>query len=304
MTDTEQRAATLEEARENFGRRLDAANTAMKFAEGTDNIIEGLAVPFGGPKGGKDLQGEAFGPDTDLALEWFPEEGRPVIYHHGLDEGMKTALVGRQIERAMQDAGHWVKVQLDKRNRYFEQIRQMVERGELSFSSGSLGHLVEVEKESGSIKSWPWVELSLTPTPANPDASVYAVKASDAIEHIAAVKSIVPAPLKAAVDAIEDGFTEQPADSGPEPFDAHAERVVSEVAELAERATKRFETRSATKAGRELSKSNVEALRAAHRIIGELLERNDRPSEDEAEASKAVAEYLRLEAALSGISSD
>ena len=273
---------------------------AVKFAEGTDNIIEGLAIPYGGPNAGKDLQGEAFGPDTDLALEWFPEEGRPVIYHHGLDSGMKTALVGRQIERAAQDAGHWVKVQLDKRNRYFEQISQMVKDGALSFSSGSLGHLVEVEKESGQIKAWPWVELSLTPTPANPDAAVYAVKASDAIEHIAAVKSIVPAPLKAAVDVMEDGFTEQPTgDPEPESLADHSQRVLAEVKAWVERIDARADFRA--KAGRELSRANVEALRSAYQVIGELLERNDKPSQDEAEAAKAYAEFLRIEAAQLGI---
>lgn len=273
---------------------------AVKFAEGTDNIIEGLAIPFGGPFAGKDLDGEDFGPDTDLALEWFPEEGRPVIYHHGLDEGMKTALVGRQIAREVQEAGHWVKVQLDKRNRYFEHIAQLVRDGKLAFSSGSLSHLVQAEK-NGHIKAWPWVELSLTPTPANPDAAVYAVKASDAIEHIASVPGTdVPAPLKAAVDAIEDGFTEQTpeGDSEPETLADHSQRVLAEVKAWVERIEARAEFRA--KSGRELSKANVEALRQAHRLIGELLERNDKPTEDEAEASKAVAEYLRLEAAQLG----
>lgn len=273
---------------------------AVKFAEGTDNIIEGLAIPFGGPFAGKDLDGEDFGPDTDLALEWFPEEGRPVIYHHGLDEGMKTALVGRQIAREVQEAGHWVKVQLDKRNRYFEHIAQLVRDGKLAFSSGSLSHLVQAEK-NGHIKAWPWVELSLTPTPANPDAAVYAVKASDAIEHIASVPGTdVPAPLKAAVDAIEDGFTEQTpeGDSEPETLADHSQRVLAEVKAWVERIEARAEFRA--KSGRELSKANVEALRQAHRLIGELLERNDKPTEDEAEASKTVAEYLRLEAAQLG----
>lgn len=284
-------------------KRSPLAMNAVKFAEGTDNIIEGLAIPYGGPMAGKDLQGEAFGPDTDLALEWFPEEGRPVIFDHGLDEGMKTALVGRQIERAAQDAGHWVKVQLDKRNRYFEQISQMVKQGALSFSSGSLGHLVKTDTD-GNIKSWPWVELSLTPTPANPDATVYAVKASEAIEHIAAVKSIVPAPLKAAVDVMEDGFTEQTpqGDSEPEPLADHSQRVLAEVKAWVERVSEKSDFRA--KAGRELSRANVEALRAAHQIIGELLERNDRPTENEAEAAKAVAEYLRLEAAMFGVAPD
>lgn len=270
------------------------AHTAVKFADGTDNIIEGLAVPFGGPFGGKDLDGESFGPDTDLALEWFPEEGRPVLFHHGLDEGMKLTLVGRQIARDVQDAGHWVKVQLDKRNRYFEQIKQMVEDGILSFSSGAIPHLVQTD-EGGSIKAWPWVELSLTPTPANPDAAAYAVKASDAIEHIASVRSVVPPALKAAVDAIEDGFTEQPDDSGSESFDAHAERVASEVANLVDRARTRYETRAADKTGRELSPASVDALEKAHRETGELIDHIRRPSVEEAEAARTM---LELELAL------
>jgi len=54
------------------------------------------------------------------------------------------------------------------------------------------------------------------------------------------------------------------------------------------------------KVGRELSKANVATLREAHRIIGELLERNDKPTEDEAEAAKAYAEFLRAEAAMLG----
>lgn len=274
----------------------DAAKMAVKFVDGSDNIIEGLAIPFGGPMGGKDLQGESFGPDTDLALDWFPEEGRPVIFDHGLDEGMRTALVGRQIERAAQDAGHWVKVQLDKRNRYFEQITQMVNDGLLSFSSGSLSHLVKVEQDTGNIKAWPWVELSLTPTPANPDAAVYAVKSSDAIEHIAAVKCAVPAALKAAVDAIEDGFTEQNPqdDSGSESLADHSERVSREVKAWVERLSNRIEARK--REGRKtLSDPTVEAVREVHQSLGEVIADIDRPNPEEAEAEM---DLLALEHAL------
>lgn len=268
---------------------------AVKFAEGSDNIIEGLAVPFGGPFGGKDLDGESFGPDTDLALEWFPDEGRPVIYHHGLDEGMKTALVGRQIAREVQDAGHWVKVQLDKRNRYFEQIADMVKDGLLSFSSGSLGHLVAVE-DDGKIKAWPWVELSLTPTPANPDAAVYAVKASDAIAHIAAVKSSVPEALKAAMDTLEDGFTDPNPDSSPEAelLADHSERVSREVKAWVERLSARADARE--REGRKtLSDPTVEQVRGAYAQLAGVIERIDRPTVEEAEAELAL---LELELAL------
>src|SRR5688572_11577720 len=60
-----------------------ARKMAVKFVDGSDTLIEGLAVPYGGSFGkGKDLHGEDFGPDTDLALDWFPEEGRPFLFHH------------------------------------------------------------------------------------------------------------------------------------------------------------------------------------------------------------------------------
>lgn len=272
---------------------------AVKFAEGTDNIIEGLAIPFGGPFAGKDLHGESFGPDTDFALEWFPDEGRPVLFDHGLDTGMKTALVGRQIERAAQDAGHWVKVQLDKRNRYFDQITKMVNDGALSFSSGSLSHLVKVD--DGSIKSWPWVELSLTPTPANPDAAVYAVKSSDAIEHIAAVKSAVPAPLKAAVDTMEDGFTEQ-SEGGTEsePLADHFERVSREVKAWTDRVAARAEARIKDER-KPFSDGALKSVKDSYVLLGEVIETIERPTRQDQNRLAAElehAKHLRLEAEL------
>lgn len=275
-------------------------STAVKFAEGSDNIIEGLALPFGGPFAGKDLDGEAFGPDTDFAFDWFPEEGRPVIYEHGLEGAMKTALVGRQIERVAQDVGHWVKVQLDKRNRYYEAIAKMVREGKLAFSSGSLSHLVEVE-DSGSIKTWPWVELSLTTTPANPDAAVYSVKSSDAIEHIAAVKSAVPTQIKSAVDAIEDGFTEQAheGESESESLAERSARVTAELKEWVERVSARTESRS--KEGRKvLSDPTVESVRGSYAALAEVIAIIDRPTVQE-QAAATEAEYLRFEAAQLGV---
>lgn len=172
---------------------------AVKFVDGTDNIIEGLAIPFGGPIGGKDRHGEKFVPGTDLALDWFPEEGRPTLYQHGLDPTIKTELVGRQISRELVDEGHWVKVQLDKRSKHLASLAKLVEEEALSFSSGAVPHLVVTGKD-GTIERWPWTELSLTPTPANDAASVYAVKTADAIEHLAASRVTIPDALKQALD--------------------------------------------------------------------------------------------------------
>lgn len=140
-------------------------STAVKFVG--EEIIEGLAIPFGGPLGGRDLEGEDFGPDTDFALKWYDQ--RPLLYHHGMDAGITTEAIGRQVKAWVGDGGVWARAQLDRSHRYFEEIRRLVEAGKLFFSSGSLPHLVK-KRWDGHIERWPWVELSLTPQPANPYA--------------------------------------------------------------------------------------------------------------------------------------
>src|SRR6185369_3952287 len=168
---------------------------ALKYAEGSDDIIEGLAIPFGGPNRGKDFDGEDFGPDTDFALDWFPQ-GRPVVYHHGKDSDLGPTVQGRQFEHEMRDEGVWAKAQLDKSARYHATVDRLVRAGKLFFSSGSMPHLVQGTKD-GHITRWPWVELSLTPTPSNLWAAAHHTKASDLIEALAAAELAVPAELVA-----------------------------------------------------------------------------------------------------------
>jgi len=259
--------------------------SAVKFAEGSDSIIEGYGIPFGGPAylGGKDFHGESFGPDTDLALEWFPNEGRPFLFHHGLDDELKASVVGRQISRTVTDAGHWVQVQLDKRSQYWDRIKQLVDADGLSFSSGAIPHLVKTDKD-GSIKSWPWVELSGTPTPANPDAvASYAVKAEDAIEHLTAVK---------AADALKSILDSNGMES--EPFAVHAERVSALVDGFTDRVESRADAR--TKSGRSLSAANRAEIREVVEAIDRLNERRAHLAGliDPEAAKSAEVEYLRF----------
>ena len=113
----------------------------------------------------RDLQGEYFTPQTDVGLDWYDQ--RPVLYHHGLDGSLKAAVIGVMDTLRADDTGLWAEAQLDLHKRYVRAVQRLVERGVLSWSSGSLPHLVEVSAE-GQIKSWPIVEGSLTPTPAEP----------------------------------------------------------------------------------------------------------------------------------------
>lgn len=124
----------------------------------------------------RDLQGEYFTPATELGLDWYPR--RPVLYHHGLDGDLGPVMIG-QIEHMQPDeTGVWVEAQLDLRSRWGRAVLDLVQRGALGWSSGSLPHLVEVAAD-GHIRRWPVVEGSLTPSPAEPRyTDAVAVKAA------------------------------------------------------------------------------------------------------------------------------
>jgi hypothetical protein len=267
---------------------------AVKFVDGTDGMLEGLGIPFGGPVGGSDVHGERFHKGTDIAEEWFPNEGRPFLFHHGLDPEAKAELMGRQVEREVRDTGHWVKVQLDKRSKYMSALQELVDQQALSFSSGAYPHLVRTRKD-GTIDYWPVVEFSGTPTPANVMGDIYAVKGLDAVEHIAAIHTDVPTALKSALTFPGEGGLES------EPFADQATRITGELEAFAERAELRGDWRA--KAGRPLSAANRAEIAAildglkpfgeTYTRLTELLARTD-PEADAAKAAAAV-EFLRYQ---------
>lgn len=141
----------------------------------------------------KDAHGEYFTPDSQLALEYYPE--RPVLFHHGLSnvEGMKIGTIYKLVP---DDRGLWAEATLDINHedpeirRFARRAYDMVCAGKLGWSSGSIPHMVEVD-DSGEIKKWPIVEGSLTPTPAEP------------------YRTSVSA-LKSAISALESEYTEPP----------------------------------------------------------------------------------------------
>ena len=142
---------------------------AVKFVDGSDLLVRGLGMPYGGPMGGRDLEGEFFSAKTDFMFDFIGGE-RPLLYDHGLDDTVGPLVHGRVVEYKRTDDGVWTIAQLDRRARYLQEIQELVSRGILSFSSGAYPYFAQVNKSTGEIERWPWVELSLTPTPMNPYA--------------------------------------------------------------------------------------------------------------------------------------
>lgn len=166
---------------EHQGMMVDTSKYApVSFVKGHDDLVEGWGMPFYGPfKGedgiGRDSDGEFFSPRTDFLLDWFKGQ-RPTLYQHTLDEELGTEAVGSAVSHEKRDLGMWVRAQLDMRSRYYEKLRELISQGALSYSSGAYPIGVRIAK-TGEILRWPWVEISLTPTPANPYASLRAMKA-------------------------------------------------------------------------------------------------------------------------------
>ncbi|MCA1570833.1 MAG: hypothetical protein LC798_11050 [Chloroflexi bacterium] len=263
------------------------ALTAVKFAEGSENVIEGLGIPFGGPFAGKDIQGETFTPETDFCLDWF--EKRPLLYDHGVNGKIGTTRIGDVIEHEMTDDGVWVKAQLDKRTKYYAIVKQLIEAQGVGFSSGAVSYLTQRSK-SGEVNRWPWFEMSLTSTEANPKAAVYAVKASDALQHMEAAHIDIPEPLEAALKAVDEWAIEQtPGDSEPESLANHSERVLAGVKAWVERVTEKASFR-VTQDRKPLSEVNLAAVKSVQAELAALVETATRPDTDEAEATKAALE--------------
>lgn len=157
---------------------------AVKFVDEDKGIIEGIYAPFGGPLGGKDLQNEYFDKTTDFCEKWFPG-GRPILYHHGMDESVKAEVIGHDIATKVLDNGRWLQAQLDKSVKYWKEIKQLILDGRMFFSSGAVPHLVE-KAVDGKLLRWPWVETSLTVSPANPMATVDSIKAIEVLKAVGA----------------------------------------------------------------------------------------------------------------------
>ena len=135
----------------------DYKKLELKSVDDDHFVVGGWGVVFGG----KDVEGDTFTKDTDFVLEH--AENPAVLYDHAQEV---KAIIGKVVEIKQTDAGLWMEAQIQRSAKYAEQILELIKKGKLGYSTGSVAHLVERLK--GNIKRWPLYELSLTPTPAEP----------------------------------------------------------------------------------------------------------------------------------------
>lgn len=144
--------------------RAVQSKLAVKAVTETTVDIEGYGVLFGG----RDLQGEKFVKETDFWFKYLPADmSRPLMWDHAFDRtGPGLAPIGVVKRITQDDLGLWFEATIDRASDFGEMIHRLIEMGVVGASTGAPLHLVE--RSGSTIKSWPIVELSLTPTPADP----------------------------------------------------------------------------------------------------------------------------------------
>lgn len=137
-------------------------NTLANIKEVTANgdvIVEGYGIVFGG----RDLDGESFTKETDFEMEYVPV--KKAFYSHRSDPHVKQEL-GHVVDHRVDDTGVWFKMQLGKSHRYLTAVQKLIEKGVIGISTGTASQLSD--RVGQKIVKWPIVEVSLTPTPAEP----------------------------------------------------------------------------------------------------------------------------------------
>src|SRR3990167_4314043 len=115
---------------------------------------------------------------TDLVKEYFDQSTEeltaiydgvgvlPYLYHHSLDETLKTSVIGIVDTLVADERGIWYEAQIRKAGEYDDYIKKLIASGKLKTSTQTFPVSRDVDKETGHIKRWPIVEITATPTPA------------------------------------------------------------------------------------------------------------------------------------------
>jgi len=135
---------------------------AKTFDEYNSETMKVLGVPFGGPIAGRDSDGEAFHPYTEIGMT--KGDSVPVTYYHGFGpddpEGWQETpvFIGRAVYTGKDKKGHWFDVRLDTEEPLAQRIINNIKTSRAS--SGAVSHLVRMGKAS-LIDVWPIGELAM-----------------------------------------------------------------------------------------------------------------------------------------------
>jgi hypothetical protein len=197
------------------GGEPDDAKAIVKSLGG--DRVGGYAVLWGTPVK-RDLMNEWFTPQTaELTAVFDAMKRLPLLYQHAADGKMMTTVVGLVDKVLPDDVGLWYEAQLTMAGQYRAAIEDLIGQGLLGTSSGTLPAARRADRK-GKLLRWPIVELSLTPTPAEPrmmDRPVAEIKAAFAAVGLDATQ----------LDSGNNGDyaktgAEEPAESGGEPLPA------------------------------------------------------------------------------------
>lgn len=221
-----------------------------------DGRIGGYLVAFGMPR---DAHDEYFRRDVKFYLDWYKQ--RPVLYEHGLSKDGKTA-IGIIDTLRIDDHGLYAEAQLDI-NHEDPAIRAIarkaydeVNSGLLSWSSGSMPHLV-VTDDDGGIAEWPVVEGSLTRRPAERYRT-----------NVSALRSLLEGPIPPEINHAMPHAVEP--EATPVAADEHPVRVEIESPILSATGVINMVTAAKPPAKKAAAKMDMAALLAAMNEVSDL----------------------------------
>ena len=212
-------------AAKNCEANTKAAPLEVKASVVDENHLRVLAIPFGGPLAGRDLDGDYFTPRTDIKADWF--DSRPVLWHHGQDPYgvMGTTVLGKAVlDDEPEEDGWWVDVWLKAGERRARLVEQLAAKAPLYGSSQALPSLVK-RKADGEITVWPYIEQTLTTSPQNAYSVVRSAKAL--LDDFDSAEIPVADAMKAWVAELDSLGTSLTAPSGMGEPAAKAGRVLS-----------------------------------------------------------------------------
>jgi hypothetical protein len=152
-------------------------------------VFRVVGVPFGGPDylQGKDLEGEYFDTNTNLGKD---SDGNVTVdtvyayYHHALHSKIGQELIGYAKYVKETDEGQVWDLEVRRAFLYHDMLLALSDKGLLGASSQPVQTSVKIDWDSGHIDQWHVAEISLTPTPANPNAVVDVLKSHDISQEV------------------------------------------------------------------------------------------------------------------------